>query len=211
MKYFFTADTHFAHTKILQYCKRPFLTIEEHDEALIKNWNDRVGKDDTVFHLGDFGMGRAEHLLEIRNRLNGHVHLIRGNHDARLPRHFIDTFESAHYYSVVKVPDADRHMTQRIVLFHFPIQNWDGKSHGTWELNGHSHGTLPEDINMLRIDVGVDSFSFSPVPYETLRNIMLARAYEISRLGVQRAKSPNVTNDVTNKAELIELKERPTK
>lgn len=33
MTVWFTADTHFGHDKIRVYCKRPFASIEEHDEA----------------------------------------------------------------------------------------------------------------------------------------------------------------------------------
>ena len=35
---FFTSDTHFGHRHILEFCKRPFSSIEEHDEQLIANW-----------------------------------------------------------------------------------------------------------------------------------------------------------------------------
>ena len=55
---FFTSDTHFGHTNIIKYCKRPFNSLEEHDETLIKNWNNKVGENDIIFHLGDFAFGR---------------------------------------------------------------------------------------------------------------------------------------------------------
>ena len=56
-KIFFTADTHWGHRNIIRYCQRPFADVEEMNEALITNWNSTVGKDDIVFHLGDFAMG----------------------------------------------------------------------------------------------------------------------------------------------------------
>ena len=34
---FFTSDTHFGHKNILNFCHRPFDSIEEHDQALINN------------------------------------------------------------------------------------------------------------------------------------------------------------------------------
>ena len=51
------------------------------DEALINNWNSVVGKDDIVFHLGDFAFAPNWRWKEILGRLNGHIHLILGNHD----------------------------------------------------------------------------------------------------------------------------------
>ena len=55
-KVFFTSDTHFNHTNIIQYCQRPFKSTDEMNEAMIDNWNSVVGEDDTVFHLGDFSL-----------------------------------------------------------------------------------------------------------------------------------------------------------
>ena len=51
----FTSDLHFNHLNILKYepKSRPFENVAEMNEALIKNWNDRVKPEDTVFVLGD--------------------------------------------------------------------------------------------------------------------------------------------------------------
>lgn len=51
---FFTSDLHFGHSNIVRMCDRPFATIEEMDEQLIRNWNRKVHKCDTVYILGDF-------------------------------------------------------------------------------------------------------------------------------------------------------------
>ena len=80
-KIFFTADTHFGSDRLRLYENRPFSTTEEMDEALIRRWNETVGPEDTVWHLGDFG---AEgHEAEILARLSGHIRLVKGNHDLR--------------------------------------------------------------------------------------------------------------------------------
>ena len=47
---FFTSDTHFHHANIIRFCNRPFRDVEEMDEILIRNWNEVVGPEDTVFH-----------------------------------------------------------------------------------------------------------------------------------------------------------------
>ena len=47
---FFIADLHFGHKKVIEFEKehRPFSTIEEHDEELVRRWNARVSKKDSV-------------------------------------------------------------------------------------------------------------------------------------------------------------------
>jgi calcineurin-like phosphoesterase family protein len=44
----FTADTHFHHAAVIDYCKRPFSSVEEMDEAMVAAWNARVSKTDIV-------------------------------------------------------------------------------------------------------------------------------------------------------------------
>lgn len=76
---FFTADLHFNHTNIINFCKRPFKSVENMNDALIRNWNSRVSEDDTVYHVGDFCFkGNA---LWWEKHLNGKVIHIKGNHD----------------------------------------------------------------------------------------------------------------------------------
>ena len=50
---YYTADLHFHYALLLP--SRPFATVEEMDEALVKNWNDTVGPEDTVYLVGDIG------------------------------------------------------------------------------------------------------------------------------------------------------------
>lgn len=55
MKFFFTSDTHFGEQRTLELSRRPFQNTAEMDKTIIDNWNKKVGKDDVVYHLGDFG------------------------------------------------------------------------------------------------------------------------------------------------------------
>src|SRR5713226_1648742 len=75
-----TADTHFSH-KFLALDIRGFDTIEAHDEAIVENWNSVVNPDDHVWHLGDVSLNKPEKFSSFTRRLNGHKHLVFGNHD----------------------------------------------------------------------------------------------------------------------------------
>lgn len=81
MKIFVIADTHFGHKNIIDYCNRPFSSVEEMDATLIKNWNETVSNDDVIIHLGDLGLGKKEYIASIVSQLNGKKILILGNHD----------------------------------------------------------------------------------------------------------------------------------
>ena len=81
MKYFVIADTHFNHENIIKYCNRPFKSVEEMNETIIKNWNETVSNNDVIICLGDVGLGNSNDLKPIIERLNGKKILIMGNHD----------------------------------------------------------------------------------------------------------------------------------
>jgi calcineurin-like phosphoesterase family protein len=49
------------------------------NEGLIQKWNTVVKPDDEVYYLGDFSLNQRA--LKVRQRLNGKVYLIPGNHD----------------------------------------------------------------------------------------------------------------------------------
>mgnify|MGYP002477993094 CR=1 FL=1 len=50
----FIADLHLGHTNMA--IKRGFLTVEEHDEYIITQWNSVVNKRDVTYILGDITM-----------------------------------------------------------------------------------------------------------------------------------------------------------
>ncbi len=84
MAVFFTADLHFGHKNVMAFDDRPFKDIESHDAELIDRWNNKVGIDDEVYILGDISWHNSTKTIEILKQLNGNLHLIKGNHDAKL-------------------------------------------------------------------------------------------------------------------------------
>lgn len=160
---FFTADTHLSHSNIVRYCDRPFSNIREHDDAIIANWNSVVSKKDVVYHLGDFGFGSPYKLYDISLKLNGTIHLIKGNHDKSTVRSPCkDRFETIRDVHMLTAQENGK--TYQFFLSHYAHRTWN-KSH--WDvphLYGHSHGNLPYYRNSL--DVGVDCHNFYPISIE---------------------------------------------
>lgn len=161
----FTSDTHFGHANIIfKYCNRPFASVEEHDAALIANWNARVRPNDIVYHLGDFAFTcTKEHAAACMMRLNGRKFFIRGNHDELLD-HCLPLGSWIKDYLEVGVNG------QKIVLFHYGLRTWHHDLRGTWHLYGHSHTGL-EPLGK-SCDVGVDAWNYAPVSFDVLKTFM---------------------------------------
>ena len=177
---FFTSDTHFGHSKIIDYCKRPFSSIEEHDKALIQNWNNVVGQDDTVFHLGDFAYGNSQFIANIIKQLNGNIILIKGNHDLRnMNPTLYNMFSDVVYQARILIDK------QTVYLNHFPFLCFDHgdinlyKDNYSIQLFGHVHSgplTSSKDVSRLNIlfptqyDVGVDNNNYTPISWTDIKN-----------------------------------------
>jgi len=178
----FTSDTHFNHQKILEFCKRPFENIDEHDQKLIENWNSKISPDDTVFHLGDFCFGGYPKWEEIRNQLNGHIILIYGNHDQK--NRTAGTDELFDYTSFQMQIQIGKQM---VYLNHFPFLCFAHGNIDTYknsysvQLFGHIHSgpnSTSEDTSrsdMLyptQYDVGVDNNNYFPVSWKEIKTII---------------------------------------
>lgn len=160
----FTSDTHFGHKGILfmrpdsmQYSDGSTFLM---DGNLICNWNDVVQETDHIFHLGDFSFHRSDKTLEILGSLTGIKYLIRGNHDRNnLNAACLSMFDGGveHYHEITVG-------SQLICMCHFPFRSWNGMHHGSWNLHGHSHGSL-QPIGK-QLDVGVDVHNYRPISFE---------------------------------------------
>lgn len=153
----FTSDTHFGHANIIKYDRRPFASIEEHDEALIANWNAVVGRGDLVYHLGDVAWYKDTNPVDV---LLAHLHgtkiLVTGNHDRGMVE------KSKHWAKVTPYLEITQR-GKKIVLFHYRMTVWNASHHGSWALHGHSHGTLPVNLNAKTMDVGTMIHGYRPI------------------------------------------------
>lgn len=80
----FTSDLHLGHREAINMCGRPFETVEEMNETLIRNFNSCVKKNDMVYILGD--IAHRTPVVEVNqliSRLNGKKILCKGNHDKK--------------------------------------------------------------------------------------------------------------------------------
>jgi calcineurin-like phosphoesterase family protein len=160
MTLFFTSDTHFGHAGARSFYARPFASVADMDRALVERWNDTVGADDAVWHLGDFALGpKPERVAELLAALNGTKHLIAGNNDNATTRGLPGWSSVAEFREI----EANGRL---LVLCHYPLRSWNGMAKGSLDLHGHSHGRMKPMTR--QVDVGVDVWDFRPVALERL-------------------------------------------
>jgi len=154
MTIYYTADTHFHHAAVIGFDNRPFASIEEHDETLVRNWNRTVRPTDTVYFVGDFVIGKGRHAAPILERLNGKLHLVAGNHDPHSVRK-LDRWLTVQ--EKCEIHDGRDY----VVLNHFAQRTWNKCRYGAYHLFGHSHGNLAPQYRS--IDVGTNCWDYRPV------------------------------------------------
>jgi calcineurin-like phosphoesterase family protein len=114
----FSSDQHFGHESIINFCDRPFKTVEEMNEALIANWNKAVKPEDLCIFVGDvFFKCNTEQIKNILSRLNGNRKiLVFGNHDRDRRR-----MMNLGFTLVVEEMSMDI-AGEKVLISHYPFQ-----------------------------------------------------------------------------------------
>jgi calcineurin-like phosphoesterase family protein len=144
---FLTSDTHFGHVNICNFTNydgspvRPWDSVEEMDEEMVKRWNDTVGPKDKVYHLGDVVINRKS--LQILDRLNGDKVLIKGNHDIFPLKDYVKYFRDIRAY----------HVMNGCILSHIPVHKESIARFGT-NIHGHTHGNRVRKLRGVNVKTG---------------------------------------------------------
>lgn len=136
---YYISDLHFGHKNAISFDERPFDNVNEMARVMIDGWNKKVSEDDNVYILGDFTYRDDKSPEWYLKQLNGHKHLIIGNHDGLLIK---DTNATRHFETIDKMMHVEDEISGthvHIVLCHFPILHWNKKRHGSYHIYGHIH------------------------------------------------------------------------
>ena len=136
------------HKNIIKYDNRPYNTIDEMNEDIIKVWNNTVNDLDIVFLLGDITLyEKSNTVLNFLKRLKGQVYLIPGNHDTDKA---IEFYKENNVFKEILPPlqvieyylnsEEDNKFTFQ--LCHYPMLDWWKKQQGGFQIFGHTHGNL---------------------------------------------------------------------
>ena len=179
-KIWLTSDLHFCHNRGFLYEPRGFTNVYDMNEAIVKNWNERVGPEDTVYLLGDVMLNDNETGLKLLKQLKGHIIIVLGNHDT-------DVREALYRecWNVCDVVPAARlkYKGYHFFMTHYPCftANLEKESlkQCTCNLYGHTHQKTNffQDIPFM-YHVGVDSHNCAPVLLDDIIEEMEAKVLE---------------------------------
>jgi calcineurin-like phosphoesterase family protein len=164
-KIWVTSDTHFHHRNILIYeaASRPWSDRDQMDRAMIQRWNERVGPNDVVFHLGDFSFGSKGRVRDIVSKLKGKIFLLLGNHDReQWDWNWLDLG----FDRVFKHPFL---MDGKFIFSHEPLGEIP---EGKVNIYGHVHGSKyynTKDDN--RLCACVERWDCAPIEYEHIKSL----------------------------------------
>ncbi|GHV02712.1 metallophosphatase [Clostridia bacterium] len=163
---YFTSDQHFGHGNIIQHCRRPFADAPEMDAELIRLWNAKVGREDTVYVLGDLFFPSAYDHESVLKKLKGKKHLILGNHD----KNWIKKVDLSKYFESVQPTLTIESGYGALYLCHCPLLTFKGN----YMIYGHIHNNKNDEHwpvlktmdNALNASVEVNGYA--PVTFEEL-------------------------------------------
>ena len=192
MSIFVTSDLHFNHDREFVWKVRGYESVYEMNEAIIERFNSVVQSGDDVYILGDLCLGRGGPAIlaankELIERLNGRLHIIRGNHDTE-PR--VRMYAScANVVDIVKWADMLHYKGYHFYLSHFPTLTGNLEKESlkqcTCNLFGHTHQTTNFHLDMpFMYHVGVDSHNCYPMNLDDIITEMKAKVKEcLAELG----------------------------
>lgn len=195
MTIYFTSDTHFHHKNILLFENRPYETVEEMTNDMIRKWNEQVNDNDIIYHLGDLCLGNFEQTVNVLQQLKGKIILIKGNHDFSKHYKKINQMGLLHEYHEVGI--MLKHNKHQLWLTHFPMEI--GLRPRKWSIHGHIHSHESTWDN--QINVGVDSPHFKNKPFGELISIeelyeeMMLRLPKIEEKYLQMKQRQDVINE----------------
>lgn len=159
---FFISDTHFGHAATFEKFRRedgkplrPFTSVDEMNSTMIKNWNNKVGSNDLVYHLGDIVMNKK--FLPLIAQCNGRKRLIMGNHDMENAAEYLKYFENLYGVKTLN----------GLILSHVPLERNSVVPRMGVNVHGHLHGfDIPDGAYY---SVCVENIDYTPISLDELK------------------------------------------
>ena len=137
----YISDWHYGHKNVLAYDARPFTTVDEMNEELIRLWNKVTMPEDTVYMLGDMFWCRSGQAYEVLQELNGDIVLVRGNHDSWVKTKCRNRFKDIVDYVEVQELTPSGNLTN-VALMHYALPSFKNAYYGAYHFYGYVHNSF---------------------------------------------------------------------
>lgn len=164
MSVWMIGDLHFDHKNIIEYCRRPFNTVEEMNETIIYNWNKVIKKEDKVFVVGDFSLGSKIRTIEFGKKLKGHKTLILGNHD----RYSRTVYYDAGFEYISKYPII---WNEFFIISHEPQYTQENSIYVNIYAHVHDNPTY-KNYSSNSFCVSAERINYTPINFNMIHNII---------------------------------------
>lgn len=182
---YFISDLHIGHKNILEYSNRPFSSLQEMEDEIVKRHNAVVNDYDKVIFVGDVFFCNQMDASKFLKRLNGMKILVLGNHDLKANAMYKIGFDFV-------VQNMQIRVGKNVVnVCHYPYRwpwykRWPKmlfsskawrkrhfkniKDDGKWLIHGHTHSR--QQVNGRQINVCVEAWDYQPVSITKIAEII---------------------------------------
>lgn len=154
---YFISDLHIGDKNLIKNFRTRFSSVAEHNEYIVKRWNETVQKDDIVYVLGDIGSDKTL-VKETFSKLRGKKIFVAGNHDKFSKKYYSEIFDETYYTPI--------YYSKRILLSHYPRM----VEQGVINVHGHIHEILLDSKQ--HINVSCEVIDYTPIRITKIENIL---------------------------------------
>lgn len=139
---------------------RPFYSVEAMDQRMISEWNETVGEDDIVYHLGDVCFySNKQDGFDTLSKLKGEKRLVLGNHDNEW-LYFYNKYKGPQIFQKIYVdqplPDFG------VILSHRPLHRSQLNCGNKTLMNVHAHIHEKKVSDPLYFNACVEQIGYRP-------------------------------------------------
>ncbi len=157
-KVFVTSNLQLGRPGAIKKYNRDFNSVNEMDDALIRNWNEVVTKDDTVYHLGNFAWDPRT-AQDAMLRLNGNIRFSLGEHDEAVE--LLDgkgmLRKGCDIIKCIQTCEKNE-----VIMSYWPLAYWPNKPKKWYSIIGFPQKTFKSDPKKKIINCSTDFWSHKP-------------------------------------------------
>lgn len=159
----FWSDQHFWHKNVIEYCNRPFASVEDMTNFLVSQYIENVNESDCVVFGGDLSFKGVTNIVELFANLPGYKIGICGNHDVRQIKQNGTYYGFNEKHACLEYSENN----QTYWITHFPIPYSLLPDH-VINIHGHVHNNHPK-ISERHLNMCVECTNYTPISISALK------------------------------------------